>query len=255
MNQVEDCKILIVDDNEDLQLMLTHILTQDGYVRLRSARNVKEALFAFETWNPDFIILDIMLPDGDGFSFMEQIRRQSDVPVLFLSAKDEDQDRLRGLGLGADDYLTKPFLPKELLLRMTSILKRTYFLSHKDTSTVESLTIGNRSVNFANATVTIDSSSNHTSSRPDDTLSVTLTAKELTLLKKLADNRGNIVTFDQLSQALWGDSYYGYENSLMVHIRRLREKIEDDPSSPRWLLTARGLGYKLRKESQKGTCL
>ena len=180
-----------------------------------------------------------MLPDGDGFSLMEVIRQKSEVPVLFLSAKDEDQDRLTGLGLGADDYLTKPFLPKELLLRMKSILKRTYFISLREPSPQDTLILGRKKIDFAKASV----------SSPDsiDFKEVSLTAKELTLLKKLAENRGNIVTFDALSQALWGDSYYGYENSLMVHIRRLREKIEEDPSHPQWLLTARGLGYKLKK--------
>lgn len=244
MNQLSDCRILIVDDNRDLQLMLTHILRQEGFLALQSTGTVKEALFSFEHWHPDFIILDIMLPDGDGFSLMEQIRQESNVPVLFLSAKDEDQDRLKGLGLGADDYLTKPFLPQELLLRITSILKRTYFFTQKERQKPELLTLGERVIDFSNASVTSNGSDSETF----------LTAKELLLLKKLAENRGNIVTFDCLSQTLWGDSYYGYENSLMVHIRRLREKIEEDPSHPQWLLTARGLGYKLSKE-KKGSCL
>lgn len=239
MNQIKHCRILIVDDNKDLQLMLTYILKQEGFSSLKSAGTCQEALLALEDWKPDFIILDVMLPDGDGFSLMEVIRQKSEVPVLFLSAKDEDQDRLTGLGLGADDYLTKPFLPKELLLRMKSILKRTYFISLREPSPQDTLILGRKKIDFAKASV----------SSPDsiDFKEVSLTAKELTLLKKLAENRGNIVTFDALSQALWGDSYYGYENSLMVHIRRLREKIEEDPSHPQWLLTARGLGYKLKK--------
>lgn len=240
MNQLEHCRILIVDDNKDLQLMLTYILKQEGFSSLKSAGTCQEALLALDNWKPDFIILDVMLPDGDGFSLMEIIRQKSEVPVLFLSAKDEDQDRLTGLGLGADDYLTKPFLPKELLLRMKSILKRTYFISLREPSSPDILILGRKKIDFAKASVSFLDST--------DYKEVSLTAKELTLLKKLAENRGNIVTFDDLSQALWGDFYYGYENPLMVHIRRLREKIEDNPSQPKWLLTARGLGYKLKKD-------
>lgn len=242
MHQPTDCKILLVDDNRDLQLMLTHILNQEGYTSLKNVYTCNETLSALTEWNPDFIILDIMLPDGDGFSLMEQIRLTSMVPVLFLSAKDEDKDRLKGLGLGADDYLAKPFLPEELLLRMNSILRRTYFSSLRPPQSEDILILGNRKINFSDASVTL-------CSEDDDTVQASLTAKELILLRKLEENRGKIVTFDQLSQALWGDSYYGYENSLMVHIRRLREKIEEEPSNPKWLLTARGLGYRLAKES------
>ena len=185
------------------------------------------------------VILDIMLPDGDGFSLMRDFRLACDSPVLFLSAKDEDNDRLLGLGLGADDYITKPFLPDELILRLTAILKRTYFSSFQKEREDSALVLGDRTVWLESGTV-------HT---PEG--DVTLTAKELALLKKLNENRGNIVTFDALSDAVWGENYYGYENTLMVHIRRLREKIEAHPSAPVWLLTVRGLGYKLKKEARR----
>ena len=187
---------------------------------------------------PDIIILDVGLPDGDGFSLMQKIRTRSDIPVLFLSARDEDNDRLLGLGLGADDYITKPFLPKELILRLTAILKRTYFSPVRPERTEEhQLVLGNKTIHFDSAVV-----------REKDGRELPLTAKELALLKKLGENRGNIVTFDALTQAVWGDYYFGYENTLMVHIRRLREKIEENPSNPKWLLTVRGIGYKLAKE-------
>ena len=170
-------------------------------------------------------------------SLMRDFRLSSDAPVLFLSAKDEDNDRLLGLGLGADDYITKPFLPDELVLRLTAILKRTYFSSFRKEKEGAVLRLGDRTVRLESGMV----------STPDG--EVALTAKELALLKKLGENRGNIVTFDALSDAVWGENYYGYENTLMVHIRRLREKIEKNPSAPVWLVTVRGLGYRLAKES------
>lgn len=233
MNHIYGSNILIVDDNIDLQIMVQKILKKEGFLNISTVSDCKSAEVAFQNFNPDLVILDVMLPDGDGFSLLRQFRTNSDAPVLFLSAKDEDNDRLLGLGLGADDYITKPFLPKELLLRLTAILKRTYFPMARSQENNTILEIGYRMVDFNSGTV----------SHQDTT--TTLTAKELTILKKLYENRGNIVTFDALSQAVWGDNYYGYENTLMVHIRRLREKIEEEPSNPIFLLTMRGLGYKL----------
>ena len=228
---------MLVDDNHELQKMLRQILRQEGFVNLISAFTCEEARAMVSSMPFDFLILDVMLPDGDGFSLMKYIRSISRVPVLFLSAKDEDEDRLRGLGLGADDYLTKPFLPRELVLRMGLILKRTYFPIQAADREPELLRLGERTVDMASAVVRAGESQ------------IPLTAKELTLLSRLASRRGSVVTFDALSQALWGDAYYGYENSLMVHVRHLREKIEENPSHPVWLLTVRGLGYKLAKES------
>ena len=182
------------------------------------------------------VILDIMLPGEDGFSLFQKIREQADVPILFLSAKDEDEDRLFGLGLGADDYLTKPFLPEELVLRIGAVLKRTYHVPEEPKTREKSFFLGEREVLPERAAVRyLDKE-------------LPLTAKELMLLEKLNQNRGRIVTFDALCGAVWGDSYYGYENTLMVHIRHLREKLEEDPSHPKWILTARGLGYRLVKE-------
>ena len=159
------------------------------------------------------------------------------MPILFLSARDEDNDKLFGLGLGADDYITKPFLPQELVLRVHEILKRTYFTSGMQSQQNEEiLELSGHKISLRNATVEYEG------------MVTPLTAKELILLKKLYINRGNIVTFDALCQAVWNDNYYGYENSLMVHIRHLREKIEEDPSHPKWILTARGIGYRLAKE-------
>lgn len=235
MNHIYDCRILLVDDNEDILEMLKNILKRRGFLFVRTACNCREARGMFQEYGPELMILDIMLPDGDGFSLMRDFRLLSDAPVLFLSAKDEDNDRLLGLGLGADDYITKPFLPDELVLRLTAILKRTYFSTLRQEPDSTRLLLGSRTIWLESGIV----------STADGDIS--LTAKELALLAKLNDNRGNIVTFDALSDAVWGENYYGYENTLMVHIRRLREKIEDNPSAPIWLLTVRGLGYKLAK--------
>lgn len=230
-----DCKILLVDDNTELAEMTKGILQKHGYGTVFTAENCGEGMKLFLEESPDLIILDVMLPDGDGFTLFRKMREDSMIPILFLSAKDEDNDRLFGLGLGADDYITKPFLPEELVLRVGAILKRSYF--RQGNREEGQLCLSGRKISFENATVEYQGQT------------TTLTAKELLLLKKLAANRGNIVTFDALCQAVWNDNYYGYENSLMVHIRHLREKIENDPSHPEWILTARGIGYRLAKES------
>nr|WP_177297642.1 response regulator transcription factor [uncultured Blautia sp.] len=226
-------KILLVDDNRELVEMITDILKQGGYKNIVKAGSVHEALEVFQREKLDMAVLDVMLPDGDGFRLFQRMREQSDIPILFLSAKDEDRDRLFGLGLGADDYITKPFLPPELVLRVSAILKRSYRQEEPDKNEENCLCLGNHEILFDYGIVRY---------RGEET---PFTAKELILLKKLNENRGRIVTFDALCNAAWGDGYYGYENTLMVHIRHLREKIEEDPSHPQWLLTARGLGYRL----------
>lgn len=232
------CDILLVDDNRELQEMLRELLEREGYSRLRQAYSCREARELFGRREPELVILDVMLPDGDGFALFREFRENTKVPILFLSAKDEDNDRLLGLGMGADDYITKPFLPQELLLRIQAILKRVYVYPTLKMAKEQVAELGCFRIDLRNAVVDRDGQE------------VRLTAKELLLFKKLWENRGNIVTFDALCQAVWNDDYYGYENTLMVHIRRLREKIEEDPSHPRWIRTARGLGYRLEAERQ-----
>lgn len=237
--KIYDCKILLVDDNRELLAMTKEILERNGYDLVVTAESCGEAFKKFEEENPHLVIMDIMLPDGDGFTLFRSMREYSHVPILFLSARDEDNDRLFGLGLGADDYITKPFLPQELVLRVNAILKRSYFFG-QGMGTEEILVLGSKKISLRNATVECGGQS------------ASLTAKELVLLQKLYHNRGNVVTFDALCQAAWNDDYYGYENVLMVHIRHLREKIEEDPSHPRYLLTVRGLGYRLVAERKDG---
>lgn len=245
---IYDSHILLIDDNAQLRQMVKDILKKEGFLHVETASGCQECRERCNMRMPDLLILDVGLPDGDGFSLMNEIRAKSSVPVLFLSARDEDSDRLLGLGLGADDYITKPFLPRELVLRLSAILKRTYFPPGAE-AREEVLVLGNREVDFGEGCVRNVKRETEEGRAPKQGREPVwkLTAKELIILKKLNENRGRIVTFDALSQALWGDFYYGYENSLMVHIRRLREKIEENPSQPRYLTTARGLGYKLEK--------
>lgn len=220
-------RILVVDDEPGLLQMVVSILNQDGYMQIKTAGTVREALGVCQEWTPELAILDVMLPDGDGFFLFEQIKSFLDIPILFLTARGEDSDRLHGLGLGADGYLVKPFLPKELLLRIGIILRRFY----KDEKPV--VTLKGSQIDFSRAEVIRGGER------------IPLTAKEFEILQALYRNAGRIVTIDQLCEAAWGDNPFGYENSLMAHIRRIREKIEEHPSSPVSLLTVRGLGYKL----------
>lgn len=239
MNSIYQAKLFLVDDNPDLIRLLCDQLHSAGYQNITTASNCAEAWAAFAKEIPDLMILDINLPDGDGFGLFRELRTKTDIPALFLSARDADADRLFGLGLGADDYLTKPFLMQELLLRVQHILQRAY-RAELQNSNNRLLKIGNRNVALGDAQVFL----------PDGTV-FPLTATERALLQKLADNRGHIVTYDALCDAVWGADYYGYENSLNVHIRHLRKKLEDEPGKPQYLLTVRGIGYKLAREAVK----
>ena len=220
-------KLLLVDDEPDLLKMVTSILSDEGFDNIVTAVSVKEGISAIQNEKPDLVILDVMLPDGDGFSLMQQIRTFSDVPIIFLTAKDDASDRLSGLGLGADDYIAKPFLPQELLYRIIAVLRRCY----KEESPL---------VNLEGCTIDFDRAQ-----VCKDGKIIPLTAKEHVFLETLARSEGRIVTVDMLCEALWGDNPFGYENSLNVHVRRIREKIETDPSKPVSLITVKGLGYKL----------
>ena len=220
-------KLLMVDDEPELLKMVTAILADDGFQHIVTADNMNDGIAAAKLEKPDLAILDVMLPDGDGFSLMEQIREHTDIPVIFLTARDKATDKLAGLGLGADDYIAKPFLPQEFLLRVYAVLRRCY----KEESPL--LKLDGCTVDFSRAEVDKGGEI------------FPLTAMEHKLLETLAKNEGRIVTVDTLCEVLWGDNPFGYENSLNAHIRRVREKIETNPSKPVSLLTVKGLGYKL----------
>lgn len=229
MDELRNKKILLVDDEKELLEMTETALRHDGFFNIHTAGTCAGALRIISEQPIALILLDVMLPDGDGFSLYQEMRKHTQAPTIFLTAKGEPEDRLQGLGLGADDYIVKPFLMKELILRVTAVLRRTYPAQN----TEKGFYIGENHISFETATVT-----SHGEEKP-------FTAKEFILLKKLYENKNCIVTNDALCMAAWGDAYYGYENTLMVHIRRIREKVETDPSVPKHLLTVKGLGYKL----------
>ena len=214
-------KILLVDDEPELLNMVTSILENEGYTNIKTASTASEAIDACKNFKPE------LLPDGNGFDLLRELKRISDFPVLFLTARGEDEDKWTGFGRGADDYMVKPFLPKELTFRIMAILRRSY---KNDAPLV---ILAESEIDFDRAEVR----------KAGDVLP--LTAKEYEILSSLYRNAGKIVTIDTLCEAAWGDNPYGYENSLMAHIRRIREKIEADPSHPVSLVTIKGLGYKL----------
>ena len=215
-------KILLVDDEPELRKLVIDILSDDGFTNIIDSGTVQTGLIFARQEKPDLAILDVMLPDGDGFSLMKKLRAFTNIPVIFLTAKDEAADKLAGLGLGADDYVVKPFLPQELLLRVHAVLRRCY---KADSPLLE---LEGCTIDFSRAEVNKNG------------IIVALTAKEHTLLETLSRSEGRIVSIDALCEALWGDNPFGYENS-----RRIREKIETDPSKPVSLITVKGLGYKL----------
>lgn len=217
MQTIYEASILLVDDNPDLLVLVGDSLRTAGYTCIRTAATCAEARALFAAAAPELMILDINLPDGDGFTLLRQLHAKADVPALFLSARDADADRLR----------------------VQRILQRAY-RAELCRAAPPALELGDCQVDLADAAVY----------RPDG-VTLPLTATERALLQKLADNRGHIVTYDALCEAVWGADYYGCENALNVHIRHLREKLEENASRPQWLLTVRGIGYKLAGEAQR----
>lgn len=230
---MKDKTILVVDDEADLREMLQSIFTRAGYTKMLTAASGSEAIALWQEQNPDFI-LDVMLPGMDGYEVLKIIRRKSRVPVLMLTARGEAEDKYSGFESGADDYLVKPFLAKELLFRVQALLNRAY--PERD-----------RLISLAASTVDLERAEVR---RGEEVFS--LTAKELILFERLCESAGRIVTTGALCEAVCGEVWQGYESTLVTHIRRLREKIEENPSKPVSLVTVKGLGYRLyAKEGSK----
>ena len=224
-----ECKILLVDDEKKILEINKKLLSDSGFSNILTCENAVRADELISDETIDLVVLDIMLPDMNGLSLYEMWKKRGiNVPVIFLSARDEETSRLKGLGLGADDYVTKPYTPEELLLRIKAVLRRTYHLTE------------NKVVEMGAVKVDLSSGIVY---KPEG--QIELTAKEFTLFTKLYDNQGKIVSINALMDTLWPDGSFGLENSLVVHIRRLREKIEETPSDPKHLQTVRGLGYRL----------
>ena len=224
---MKDRAILLVDDETDLLEMLQSIFERAGYTRILTAASGKAALKIWKDAKPSMIILDVMMPGMDGIAVLKEIRRTSRIPVLMLTARGEAEDRIAGFEGGADDYLPKPFLPKELLLRVQAIMSRAY--PEKE-----------RRIYLEAATIDLDKAEGWRGEKP-----FSLTAKELQLIEKLYENAGRIVTTGSLCETVCGEFWQGYETTLSTHIRHLREKIEQNPSKPVSLITVKGLGYRL----------
>lgn len=223
-------KILIIEDEADIARVLKDYLTINGY-ETRVADNGNDGLHGIDTWHPDFIILDIMLPDGDGIELCRQIREACNTPILILSARGSDTDKVLGLGFGADDYMTKPFSLSELVARINAHLRRS--------EGMESIARQNDILHFGR--LVIDKKAYRITI---DRQEVSLSAKEFELLYFLAKHKNQVFSKSQLLDAIWGYAEYGDENTITVYIRRLREKIEADPSHPTYLKTVWGVGYK-----------
>ncbi|MEA4828018.1 response regulator transcription factor [Clostridium sp. JNZ J1-5] len=231
MYSMKHRKILLVDDEAEILKMVEIILKKEGFLNIYTALSCKEAMDKLITNKPDIAILDVMLSDGDGFSLFNEFKKHCEIPVVFLTARGEAEDRILGLGLGADDYIVKPFLPKELTLRLNAILKRTYAKSIEREAPI--IYLNSCVVDLGKAEVVKNNEKYY------------LTAKEHAILYALHENANKIVTIDTLCERAWQENSYGYENTLMVHIRHIREKIEAKPSNPKSLVTVKGLGYTL----------
>jgi len=223
--------VLIIDDEEDLARLMEKVLHKEGITNVVTATTIAEGLEKFQGLNPALILLDIMLPDGEGYDLCRKIRETSNVPILFMSAKDEEINKLLGLAIGGDDYITKPFSPKEVAYRVKAQLRRAGFTEEK--TAPRSLQVG-----------PFELSANGTELKKDSK-AVVLTAKEVGLMSCFMHHPNQILSKETLFEQVWGEDFFGSDNTVMVHIRRLREKIEVDPSKPCFLLTVKGLGYKL----------
>ena len=225
-------KILICDDEKDIVRALEIYLKAEGY-ELIKAYNGKQALEAMQSEKDICLVLmDIMMPEMDGIEALTEIRKFSNVPVIFLTAKSEDTDKILGLNLGADDYITKPFLPAELTARVRSSLRR-YTMLGSMSQEKDVITIGSISLDDPAKEVRVDGDI------------VNLTKTEYEILKLLIQEPGRVFSPHEIYTKVWGDDPYGTENTVAVHIRRLREKIEIDPAKPRYLKVIWGRGYKI----------
>lgn len=227
---VKTLNILIAEDEKDIRDLVSLHLSKDDY-KVFEAENGIEAINIFENNKIDLAILDVMMPKLDGFAVIKKIRESSTIPVIFVTARDEDMDKILGLGLGADDYMVKPFSPLELTARVQAQLRRYY--KYTNSQNITELILGDLTLDKESCTL------HKVKNR------IELNAKEFKILEFLMENKGKVFTKKQLYEKVWEESYYGDDNTIMVHISHLRDKIEDDPKNPKYLKTIRGIGYKI----------
>ena len=222
---------LIVDDDIRMLRMMQRILELEGY-RVRTASDGKAALDAFDEENPDLVLLDIMMPDIDGYAICQNIREFSQVPIIMVTSKDNNEEKVEGLDAGADDYITKPFAANELTARVRAVLRRTKLWDERPEPVFHS---GDLVIDFARHRVTLGNQE------------LNLTATEYRILSYLARNADRIVTPDQILQKVWDKEYIGETHVLQVNIARLRQKLRDNPRNPKYILTKSGIGYMMQK--------
>ena len=222
-------KVLVVDDEKAIVDILEFNLEREGF-EVITAADGEEGIEKFRKYNPDLILLDIMMPKIDGLQACKTIRLESNVPIIMLTARAEEVDKVLGLEFGADDYVTKPFGVRELIARVKSNIRRTA-MDYDQTNKAQIFTFNNMTLNVDKYEVSKDG------------VVIDLTVREYELLKFLAIQKDQIFTREQLLEKVWGYEYYGDVRTVDVTVRRLREKVEDDPAKPKFVLTKRGIGY------------
>jgi len=230
----ESPRILLVDDEQALQTLLTYPLRKEGY-DVVPARDGREALDRFAEQRFDLVVLDIMLPKLDGIEVCRRLRSRSQVPIIMLTAKDDEVDKVLGLEMGADDYITKPFSVREFRSRVRAALRRAEMLNSR-LGSEEPIAAGELRIDSERRAVSMNGSG------------VELTYVEFEILSSLARAPGRVFTREVLLERVWGDSAYRDPRTVDVHVRHLREKLEKDPRHPEYLLTVRGVGYRFRDE-------
>lgn len=232
---MDNAKILVVDDDREIAGAIEKLLKLEGYEVIK-AYNGLEALDILVTHAIQLIVLDIMMPKLDGLSTTMRIRNSKNIPIIMLSAKTEDSDKILGLSMGADDYITKPFNPQELVARVKSQLRRYMQLGDMGNINLSSqIMVGGLFLDTEKVQVTVDGEQ------------VRLTAKEFKILELLMKNAGIVFSAEQIYERVWEETAYSVENTVMVHIRRIREKIEINPKEPKYLKVVWGIGYKIEK--------
>ncbi|WP_377887228.1 response regulator YycF [Alkalihalobacillus sp. R86527] len=233
-----DKKILVVDDEKPIADILQFNLEKEGFTVV-CAYDGDEAIAKVEEENPDMILLDIMLPQRDGMEVCREVRKKYEMPIIMLTAKDSEIDKVLGLELGADDYVTKPFSTRELIARVKANLRRRQQEPEKESSTNSLINVG---------ALTIHPDAYLVTKREE---SIELTHREFELLHYLSKHIGQVMTREHLLQTVWGYDYFGDVRTVDVTVRRLREKVEDNPSHPSWIITRRGVGYYMREPEQE----
>lgn len=227
--------MLIADDNRQITSILEGYAKNEGY-DVKTAYNGREALRNFERFNPDIVLLDVMMPEMDGFEVCREIRRQSNVPVIMITARGEDFERIMGLDIGADDYIVKPFSPAEVMARVRAIMRR---ITTDDKKSNQVFSYDNLKINMNDYIVTIDNRN------------VSLTKKEIEILWTLVSNKNKVFTRDNLLNSLWGYDYYGDNRTVDSHIKRLRSKLDEFDHENWDIKTIWGVGYKFEVKSDE----